>query len=121
MGAMGWLCLFLSLAEGVRKAMFLRRLIIAALVLFGLGLGGIISCHTWADQPAALQQIRQPGSGTKAESGDERATRLARAAHAQAATIEKLPRLSYRGRYRHGVVDSMRFLDDVPLDKFKTR
>jgi thiol-disulfide isomerase/thioredoxin len=52
------------------------------------------------------------------DAGDQRATRLALGAHAQAASIDKLPRFSYQVQYRHGVVDSMRAVD-VTIDRLK--
>src|SRR5262249_20920962 len=64
----------------------------------------------------------QPGAdrakAAKEETSDQRAKRLALRVHAQAAAIDKLPRFSYRVRYRHGVVDSMRAVD-VSLDRLK--
>ncbi len=50
---------------------------------------------------------------------DQLATQLALRAHAQAAAISKLPRFSYRVHYRHGIVDSMRAIDDPSLDQHK--
>ena len=44
--------------------------------------------------------------------------RLALGIHAQAAAMDKLPRFSYRVRYRHGIVDSMRAVD-VSFDRLK--
>ena len=49
---------------------------------------------------------------------DRRATQLALGVHTQAASFDKLPRFSYRVRYRHGAVDSMRAID-VSLDRLK--
>jgi hypothetical protein len=45
------------------------------------------------------------------ETDDERAARLARAAHSKADAFAKLPRLDYQVQYRYGVVDTLRAVD----------
>ena len=59
--------------------------------------------------------------GVAIDSKDQLATQLALRAHAQAAAINKLPRFNYRVQYRHGIVDSMRVIDDPSLDQHKVR
>jgi thiol-disulfide isomerase/thioredoxin len=51
-----------------------------------------------------------------ADTGDQRATRLARAAHAEAAGIDQLPRFDYQIRCRRGVIDAMRAVDRVTIE-----
>lgn len=76
---------------------------VVALAIFGLG-------HR-SGSPISAAAVSAPFVRLKAETDDEKATRLARAAHAQAAAIEKLPRFSFEARYRYGVVDSLRAAD----------
>jgi RNA polymerase sigma factor (sigma-70 family) len=65
------------------------------------------------EAPAKATAPRPDGPDT----GDRRAARLGRAALAQAAAVEKLPRLLYQVRCRWAVVDSMRAVADVTPDR----
>ncbi len=106
-----------SLAEGVLKAMSRTKLTLTAALLLGFTLV-VAGATALALRPAGAPSPPQkapPGSGAgRAEAPDREATRLALRAHAQAAAIDKLPRFTYRVRYRHGVVDSMRAIDVTP-------
>src|SRR5262245_2018864 len=102
------------------------KMVVALLIGFALvsGSASALAYRALAHRPAASQQERGPQPGAdrakaaKEETSDQRAKRLALRVHAQAAAIDKLPRFSYRVRYRHGVVDSMRAVD-VSLDRLK--
>jgi thiol-disulfide isomerase/thioredoxin len=88
--------------------------------LAGAARGASTTCrpsHTiWK---TALQREKSPKTGGRQdETEDQRATRLALAAHDEAAAISTLPRFSYQVRYRHGTVDSMRAID-VSLDQLE--
>jgi RNA polymerase sigma factor (sigma-70 family) len=68
------------------------------------------------ETPAKAAAPRPDGPDT----GDQRATRLGQAVHAQAAAIDKLPRLDYQVRCRYAVVDSMRAVTDITLDRLRS-
>jgi RNA polymerase sigma factor (sigma-70 family) len=96
-----------ALAEGVFQPMFFTNAkVIASLAAGVLLTAGLITYAARAGGSAA-KQAEVP----KQETGDQRATRLARDAHARAAAIDKLPRFSYQVRSRHGIVDSLRAVD----------
>lgn len=60
---------------------------------------------------ALLIVVPLAASVAMGETADERASRLGRAVHVEAAAIGKLPRFSYQTRYRYGVVDNLRAVD----------
>ena len=101
----------------------IARRAVAALIVLGT-VAPAFAGEPSADEPAAPpeQGAPPPDSGPartpRPGADDPRATRLARLAHAQAAAIDALPRFSYRVRYRHGIVDSMRAVD-VSVDLLK--
>jgi len=113
-----------ALTHGVLKAMVRTKLKTTAILVLGCTLvamvAGALAHQVLADKPSATEQDKKPdlpqAEAPKADNGEQRATRLAQAAHAQAAAIDKLPRFSYRVHYRHGIVDSMREVD-VSLDQ----
>jgi thiol-disulfide isomerase/thioredoxin len=102
--------------------MFRTKLQMLAALLLGLALLGAGTMALTQQAPAAKPAPPPPkpdanlAKAPEPETADQRATRLARRAHAQAAAIDKLPRFSYQVRYRHGIVDSMRAID-VSLDR----
>jgi thiol-disulfide isomerase/thioredoxin len=65
------------------------------------------------------EAAREATGHARGNPDDQAATRrLALAAHAQAASFDRLPRFSYQVRYRHGIIDSMRAVD-VAVDRLK--
>jgi thiol-disulfide isomerase/thioredoxin len=99
-----------------------RQVLAAVLIGFGLVAAGVAAlAHRAADEPAPPRPENpaktDAGRAEVPDTGDQRATRLGRAAHAQAAALEKLPRFDYQVRYRYAVVDSMRAVNDVTLDR----
>src|SRR5207245_2398268 len=69
--------------------------------------------------PPSAPAKADAGPAEVRDTGDQRATRLGRDAHARAAALEKLPRLDYQVRYRYAVVDSMRAVNDVTPDRLR--
>ena len=68
-------------------------------------------------RPAANERDAQDRAGV--DPNDQAGVRrLALAAHAQAAALDKLPRFAYQARFRHGIVDSMRAID-VSVDQLR--
>jgi RNA polymerase sigma factor (sigma-70 family) len=104
-----------SLTKGSLQTMIRTKLkhllLIVAVCVLGLAAG------LWQIVATAQQEPLPRRDPAGADSGDERAARLGQDAHAQAAAIGKLPRLSYQTRYRYGVVDALR-ATDASLETF---
>ncbi len=135
-----------KLAGAVLRSMALSRLKWVALVVLAIAAGacgtGVLAFQTpqRSEVPNALAGVSGEPSPTRTgparpernstppsanparkvtnEPGEQRATSLAREVHSQAGAFDKLPRFSYRVRYRYGTVDSMRAIDPT-FDKFK--
>ena len=110
--------------QGVLKVMLSAKLKMAAVAFAAALLGVGLLVATQIGSPGSERPKAGPATAARddrraapasAESGgkagDERATRLALRAHAAAAAFDKLPRFSYRVKYRHGPVDSLRAVD----------
>src|SRR5262249_29344658 len=114
-----------TLMRGVTTPMTANALKHSAVALaLGLIVGGAAVALT---RPAPVQPPPPPPAPAKAEAGPaevratgaQRATRLGRDAHAQAAALDKLPRLDYQVRYRWAVVDSMRAVNEVTPERLR--
>ena len=117
-----------ALIEGGWKAVLRTKYLALLALTLGLSLAAAVAAvlHHSADDPrtgpvagpVADPPVDPPAGRPEAETGERAATRLGLRVHEQAAALDKLPRLSYRTKYRHGIVDSMR-ATDVSLEQLK--
>jgi hypothetical protein len=110
-----------ALADAVLGAMARGKALVLAAVALGFGLtgGGVgVLALRAADPPPVAEKKNPPPAAAPAETADQRARRIALRAHDRAAAFDKLPRFDYQVEHRHGVVDSLRAVDNT-LDVLK--
>lgn len=90
---------------------------IVSLAITAITVVAVLPAQGQGDAGKPARPGLEPAKRTDAaETADQRATRLARAAHTQAAAIDQLPRFDYQVRCRRGVVDAMRAIDPVTFE-----
>jgi RNA polymerase sigma factor (sigma-70 family) len=112
-----------ALTEATTRTMTMTKLKILtlALLVFAVAGAGLFALQRPADPPKVeAKQVNEKPPDAVAETKDERATRLALAAHAQAAAIDKLPRFDYQIRTRYAIVDSMRAVTDITPERLRS-
>jgi RNA polymerase sigma factor (sigma-70 family) len=96
------------------------KILTLAVLTFALAGAGLFALHRAADPPRVEAKPADERPPEQAQDKDERATRLAMAAHAQAAAIDKLPRFDYQIRTRYAKVDSMRAVTDITPERLRS-
>jgi thiol-disulfide isomerase/thioredoxin len=98
-----------------------RMTVLAAVtVAVGVAAGAVALANRPGNPASPHPQTPATPRADAPETADQRAARLGRAVHAQAAAIDKLPRLDYQVRCRYAVIDSMRAVADITPDRLRS-